>query len=139
MSSESAKYRHLEVLLRQLPYAEEPTSDEHIYVSGVLARSEPGLVSIIVAGYCFTLDSADVQDVLQVSAQHENTATPRTVQLLLRRPTRLFSVEPWIELDQAMSGAPRPFAFGARPHPIVAPVHSKYQSLERRFMQDFEK
>jgi hypothetical protein len=139
MSSEFAKDHHLDVLLRELPYVEEPVSTEQICVSGILARSEPGVVRLVMGGYCLTFDSADVEDVLKVSAEDEDNLTPQTVRLLLRRPAQLLNVEPWTEFDQATSGATRPFAFAARPHPIVAPPNSEFRSRERSFLRDFEK
>jgi hypothetical protein len=138
MSSEFAKHNNLDALLRELPYAQEQQSANCLYVSGVLAGSEPGFVRIVLGGYCLTLDVADVQDVLQVSAEDEGRCTPPTVRLTLRCPTRLLNIELWTEFEQAICGAPRPFAFAARPHPIVAPPNSEFRSREQSFLRDFE-
>lgn len=137
MSSELPRRNHLDALLRELPYAEEPVSIGQLYVSGVLARSEPGVVCIIMAGYCFAFDVADVQDAFQVSAEDEDTCAP-TVRLILRCPTRLLNVKPWTEFDQATCGVPRPFAFAVRPQPIVVPPNLDFDSREQSFLRNFK-
>lgn len=138
MSSEFAKHNNLDALLRELPYVQEQQSVDCFYVSGMLAASEPGFVSIVLRGYCLTLDVADVEDVVQVSAEDEGHCTPSMVRLRLQCPARLLNVELWTEFEQAICGAPRPFAFAARPYPIVAPFNSEFRSQEQSFLRDFE-
>ena len=137
MSSELSRHNHLNALLRELPYAKEPMSTGQRWVSGVLARSEPGVVCIVMGEYCFTFDVADVQDAFQVSAEDEDTCMP-TVRLILRCPARLLNVEPWTEFDRATCGAPRPFAFSVRPQPIVAPPNLDFDSREQSFLRNVQ-
>jgi hypothetical protein len=137
MSSESPRHNHLDALLRELPYTEEPVSTEQQCISGVLVRSKPGVVCIVVGEYCFTFDVADIQDAFQISAKGEDTCMP-TVRLILRSPAQLLNVEPWTEFDRATSGAPRPFAFAVRPQPIVVPPNPDFDSREQSFLRNIQ-
>jgi len=130
---------HLDLLLRDLPYAEvEQPAVGFLELSGVLTRAEPGRVRIAIVGYCLTFDSSDVEDVVEVPTADENSCAPGTVRLLIRRPARLWSVEPWTELDQATFGVPRPFTFAVRPHPIVAPPNADFRAREQSFLRSIE-
>jgi hypothetical protein len=136
MSSEFAKHKYLDTLLRELPYDKEQVAAGRIYMSGMLARSESGVVRIVTGGYCLVFDSGDIQDAVQVVVEEE-VRTPPTLVLVLRAPARLLSFERWTELDQAMSEASRPFAIATRPHPIVAPPNLQFRSQEEKFLRDF--
>jgi hypothetical protein len=137
MSPEPAGHSDLGALLRELPCVQEPRETNCLSVSGMLAGPEPGLVRVVVGGHCLSLDAADVRDVVRLSAGGEGRRAPATVCLTLRRPARLFHVELWTEFEQALCGAPRPFAFAARPHPLAAAPSNEFRARERNFLRDF--
>jgi len=132
MSVVSSGTDNLGSLLDLLPYAVEYPSDGCI--SGLLLKSEPGTVRIVVGGHCLTFELGDIQDICRLDAEGEleGRSEASMVRLMLRLPTKLLGVEVWAEFQQT-SFATRPFAFATRAHPIVAPANPEFRARERAF------
>jgi hypothetical protein len=136
MSGETTGPERLQMLIRDLPFADERSSDGCLV--GLLVPKDPGLVCLVAGAHAFSFAAADVLDVAPLEGVDAVVTGPLGVRLTLKAPATLVKVENWAEFQHAALGTRRPFAYATRPHPIIAPPRTEFRELELRFGRTLE-
>ena len=136
MSGETTGPERLHLLIRDLPYGDERSSDGCLV--GLLVPSEPGLVRLVAGAHAFSFAAADVLDIAPLDGVEAVVLGPLGVRLMLKAPATLVKVESWEEFQHAALGTRRPFAYATRPHPLVAPARTEFRERELRFRRTLE-
>jgi hypothetical protein len=136
VSEETSGHERLHLLIHDLPYAGERSSDGSLV--GLLVPADPGLVRLVAGAYAFSFLEADVINVAPLDEMDAMTMGPCGVRLTLRTPATVLKIEMWAEFQHAAAGTRRPFAYSTRPHPIVAPPRTEFRERELQFRRTFE-
>jgi hypothetical protein len=136
VSHETSAHERLHLLIRDLPQADEQSSDGSIV--GLLVPAEPGVVRLVAGAYALTFAQADLIDVASIDETDATSIGPCAVRLMLRMPATVLKIEMWAEFQHAAAGTRRPFAYATRPHPIVAPPRNEFRERELQFCRKFE-
>jgi len=136
MSEETSPHERLHLLIQDLPYADEQSSDGSMV--GLLVPADPGFVRLVAGAYAFSFPEADVINVAPLDEMDARALGPCGVRLALRAPATVVKIEMWAEFQHAAAGTRRPFAYATRPHPIVAPERSEFRERELQFCRAFE-
>jgi len=136
VSAETSAHERLHLLIHDLPYADEQSSDGSMV--GLLVPADRGLVRLVAGAYAFSFPEADVISVAPLDEMDALAIDPCAVRLTLRAPATVAKIELWAEFQHAAAGTRRPFAYATRPHPIVAPPRNAFREREVEFCRRFE-
>jgi hypothetical protein len=136
VSQETSAHERLHLLIHDLPYAGEQSSDGSMV--GLLVPADPGLVRLVAGATAFSFLETDVLNVAPLDETDALAIGLCAVRLMLRAPATVVKIEMWAEFQHVAAGTRRPFAYATRPHPIAAPPRDEFRERELQFCRMFE-